>query len=154
MACKKKNTSTKNECNVVSKSLNPTKIKRNKNIHYAMVIQGYINIHSGKVRFITSLIILDRSSSSEIITGKFMSKIKKEILATTMWETKAGHFTVSEMANVDLYLPELSVKKVVTWKLNVGESNKVRYNMILGRELIAAMGLEIKFSEHIIIGIY
>ena len=54
-------------------------------------------------------------------------------------------------------LPKFGTKKIVTWKYQVDESTNGRYNMILGRELITALGLDLKFSGDVIIvhnGIY
>ena len=53
--------------------------------------------------------------------------------------------------NVDFCLPYFSATKIVTWKCHVNESTNVRYNMILGRDLITALGLNLKFSDHFII---
>ena len=69
-----------------------------------------------------------------------------------MWETQAGKFTTSKNVNVDFCLPEFSTTKTVTWKCHVDESTNVRYDMILGRDLPTALGLNLKFYDNIIIG--
>ena len=40
----------------------------------------------------------------------------------------------------------------MTWKCHVDESTTGRYNMILGRDLLTALGLDLKFSEKVIHG--
>ena len=62
-----------------------------------------------------------------------------------MWETQARKFTTSKKANVEFYLPEFSVTKIVTWKCHMDDSTKGRYDMILGRHLLTALGLDLKF---------
>ena len=52
---------------------------------------------------------------------------------------------------VDFFLPEFSVTKIVTWKCHVDKSTYSRYNVILGRDLLTALGLDLKFSERLII---
>ena len=42
--------------------------------------------------------------------------------------------------------------KIVTWKFHVDEYTKGRYNIILGRDLLIALVLDLKFSENFIIG--
>ena len=53
---------------------------------------------------------------------------------------------------VDFCLLEFSAAKIVTWICHVDESTKGIYNMILGRDLITALGLDLKFSENAVIG--
>ena len=43
------------------------------------------------------------------------------------------------------------MKIIVMWKFHVDESAEGRYNMILGRDLLTALGLDLNFSENIII---
>ena len=40
----------------------------------------------------------------------------------------------------------------MTWKCHVDESTTGRYNMILGRDLLTALGLDLKFSGNVICG--
>ena len=69
-----------------------------------------------------------------------------------MWETQAGKFTTSKNLNVDFFLPDFSATKIVMWKCHVNDSTNGRYDMILGRDLITTLGLDLKFSEKVIIG--
>ena len=52
--------------------------------------------------------------------------------------------------SVDPFLPEFSATKLVTWKCHVDESTTGRYNMILGRDLLTTLGLDLKFYENVI----
>ena len=61
-------------------------------------------------------------------------------------------FTTSKKANIDFYLPEFRAKKIVTWKCHVNESTNGRYDMILGRDLLTALVMDLKFSDNVIIG--
>ena len=58
----------------------------------------------------------------------------------------------SKKANVDFCLPEFSVTKIVTWKCHVDESTNSSYNMILGRDLLATLGLAIRFYKNVMHG--
>ena len=69
-----------------------------------------------------------------------------------MWETQAGKFTTSKKVNVDFLLPEFSATNTVTWKCHVDKSTNSIYDMILGRDLPTTLGLNLKFSENVIIG--
>ena len=52
---------------------------------------------------------------------------------------------------LDLCLPEFSSIQIITHKCHIDECTNVRYNMILGRDLLTAPGLDLKISENIII---
>ena len=54
--------------------------------------------------------------------------------------------------NVEFCLIEFGATKIVTWKCHVAKSTNSRYGMILGRYLLATLGLYLKFSENIILG--
>ena len=58
----------------------------------------------------------------------------------------------SKKVNVDFCLPECSATKVMSCKCHVDNKTNSRYDMILGRGLITAMGLDLKYSENLIIG--
>ena len=68
-----------------------------------------------------------------------------------MWETQARKFTTSKKVNIEFCLPKCSATKIFTWKIHIKESTKGRYDMILGRELLTALVLDIKFSHKLII---
>ena len=61
-------------------------------------------------------------------------------------------FTTPKKVNIYFFLPEFSAMKTMTWQYHVNESAKGRYNMILGRDLLTYMGLDLKFYEDVIIG--
>ena len=63
-----------------------------------------------------------------------------------MWETQAGKFTTSKKVKIDFFLSELSATKIVTWKCYLDKSTNGRYDMILGRDLLTASGLDLKIS--------
>ena len=69
-----------------------------------------------------------------------------------MWETQSRKFTTSKKVNVDFCLPEFSATKIVTCKCHVYEFTNGRYNMILGRYLLNALGMDLKFSKNVIYG--
>ena len=54
------------------------------------------------------------------------------------WQTQAGNITTNLKVKLDSTLPEISVTKKVTWKYNVDDSTKFRYDIILGRYLLTA----------------
>ena len=55
--------------------------------------------------------------------------------------------------NVDLCIWKFSATKTVTSKFHVDDSVEGRYNVILGRDLLTTLVLDIKFSDNVIIGV-
>ena len=53
--------------------------------------------------------------------------------------------------NVYFYPPEFSVIKIRTWKCHVEESSEIRYDMILGRDPIMELLLDIEFDKRIMV---
>ena len=51
---------------------------------------------------------------------------------------------------IDFTLPEISATEIVMWNCHTDDSAKVRYDMILGRDLLTELVLNIKLSEHVI----
>ena len=49
--------------------------------------------------------------------------------------------------NVEFCLPEFSETKIVSWKCHVDNKTNSRYDVILGRYLLTALGLDLKFSK-------
>ena len=68
-----------------------------------------------------------------------------------MWETQYGKFFISKKAYIDFCLSDFSATNTVIWKHSVDKSTNVRYDMILGRDLLTSLGLDLKVSKHIMI---
>ena len=79
--------------------------------------------------------------------GNLASKLKQKISPKiTTWEIQAGELTTSLKLKVDFCLPELSTTKIVSWEYHVDNKNSSRYDMILDRDLLIALGMDLKFS--------
>ena len=52
------------------------------------------------------------------------------------WHTQDGNITTNINVEVDFTLHEISATNAMTWKYNVDDYAKDRYNMILGRYLL------------------
>ena len=66
------------------------------------------------------------------------------------WNTQAGNINTNLKFKIKLTLPEYIATKIVMWNCHMYESSKGRYDMILGRDLLIDLGLNLKFSDHII----
>ena len=54
--------------------------------------------------------------------------------------------------NVDLCLPEFSATKSVIPKCHIDKTTNIRYDMILDRKIITALGLGLQFYDNVMVG--
>ena len=66
--------------------------------------------------------------------------------AQTDWNTAAGTFSTNSKVKLDLKLPELSPSAAIDLVAHVYKGDLVNYNVIIGREDLLELGIDIKFS--------
>ena len=72
-------------------------------------------------------------------------KVKKTV--ETKWKTMAGTVSTRGTAKVEFSLPEFHEDKLLEW--NVHLTPKLgNYDMIVGRDLLTEIGIDIHFSTH------
>ena len=81
-------------------------------------------------------ILLDSECSSTIVIAILVEKIKPEKYAVMQCHTQAVNITTNLKVKVDFTLPAHSATNDVTCKFHVDGSDKGRYDMILGRDLL------------------
>ena len=70
------------------------------------------------------------------------------------WHTQARKITTNIKVKIDFILPELSATKIVMWNFHMDDFAKGRYDMILGRDILTALGINLKLSDHVIEACY
>ena len=128
--------------------LNLIKLNKNLNIHYSPVLKGCNNTRKGKSKFNNFRIILDSGCSSTIVMGRLIQKIIPKIENVMQWHMQAGNITTNQHVKRYLTLSEHSATQIVTRNCHVDDSAKGKYYMILGRDLLTALGLNLKVCDH------
>ena len=126
-------------------SIRPT--KKRKGTSYTPVIFAHIEVGN---KIIPAKVLLDSGTSDTIISGHLIPKVRRRRKSkATKWDTRGGNFTTSAKANVKFKMPELDKSKNVTWSMHVDDTPNTskRYDMILGRDLLQELSLDILFSE-------
>ena len=82
--------------------------------------------------------------------GKASKKFTPKEDAVIQWHTQAGSITNNLKVNIDFTLPELSATEIVTWNCHVDDLAKGRYDIILGRDILTTLGLNLKLLDHVI----
>ena len=91
-------------------------------------------------------ILLDTGGSDSIIHENLVKKLTKIKGKKQKCSTAAGVLTTTEQVNVNLTLPELHEKQMITWKMHVTKSN-LNYDMIIERDLLSKLGMDIMCSK-------
>jgi predicted aspartyl protease len=95
--------------------------------------------------------LIDTGPSGCIILNEFTAGINHKIREDSQqWMTKGGLFVTSGICPIKFYLPEFSTQECVKWDFHVDDSTrtvKSRHDMIIGRDLLEQLPLDIKFSD-------
>jgi len=95
-------------------------------------------------------ILLDSGASSSIMSAKMAKKLRKITTKTQKWETRAGIFTTNAKAKLQCSLPELDGDKTITYNVHIDASEaEQRYDLIMGRDLLAELRLLLDFGGHV-----
>ena len=103
-----------------------------------------MNTIKGKARFKNFFVLLDSGCSYTIVIGRLVKKLYPEEDSLMQWYTQAGNITTNINVKVYFTLPALSATNIMTWKFPVDDSYKGRYNMILGKNILTEIGLNLK----------
>jgi predicted aspartyl protease len=100
-----------------------------------------------KIRLIKALV--DTGASETIIVQKAAKNLPhRSTNDTKQWSTAAGIIdSTSKTKKVDFSLPELHANRTIKQSFHVIDVELKRYDMIIGRDLIKSLGLEIKGND-------
>ena len=108
---------------------------------------GRLNLTKGKPKPTNIRILLDSGSTQTILCKHLAKKLKTRKEPTTKWTTMAGTVKTGESAKVEFSLPEFHPDKLIEWRVHLTEKLG-SYDMIIGRDILSEMGIDIHFSTH------
>ena len=93
-------------------------------------------------------ILLDSGCGATLINKNLVEKLKTTKETKTKWKTKAGSFVTERKCKINFTLPALFEKREINWNCYVDESssNSCLYDLIIGRDLMLELGIDICFS--------
>ena len=91
-------------------------------------------------------VLLDTGCSDSLLLAEFVKKNKK-IKKPSKYATGGGAVSTKYETKVNFSLPEFSDKKVVTWKFKVFESTTLGYDMVIGRDIMSELGMDLSFNK-------
>lgn len=93
-------------------------------------------------------VLLDSGASGCMVDKRFCSGIPRTTGQTTTWHTAAGTLTTVGTSYLQFKLPELDPTSVVKWHFHVCDMSKIRYDMILGGDMLRELGIDLKYSSN------
>lgn len=97
-------------------------------------------------------VLLDSGSSATLITPKISSLIckKAKSVGKTEWHTTAGRFSTAKAVEIQFYFDEFSKSKKLNWICHVSTTPLLEYEMIMGRDLLLEIGINLLFEKRVI----
>jgi hypothetical protein len=66
-----------------------------------------------------------------------------------VWTTPAGPLRTNKIVRGEFTIPELHDNKLIRWKIHIAP-NLGNYDMIIGRDLMSDLNMDVKFSTQTI----
>ena len=94
-------------------------------------------------------VLLDTGCSDSLLHTKYC-RTKKITKSENTYSTGGGELTTQNEGEAHFTLTEFSDKKIIDHKFNLFESTDIGYDMVLGRDLMYKLGMDISFeNKHI-----
>jgi hypothetical protein len=110
------------------------------------VVFAVINTRLGKERLKRISVLLCGGASSSVISHNVVDKLQIKPDQATVWNTAAGKMSTHGKIQVTFTLPELSPSASVDTTVHVHDGHLSRYDMIIGRDLLKDLGIDVLFS--------
>jgi len=129
--------------------------KKQKRDHLSTIAVGWVHTRkkSTKATHLKKVnILFDSGCGATLVNKSFVTKLPQRKTTTTTWKTKAGTFSTTKKCKCKIMLPEFHKHRVIEWEMYVDESSSSlssSYDMIIGRDLMESIGLDLLFSENL-----
>jgi predicted aspartyl protease len=110
------------------------------------VVFAVINTRLGKEKFKRISVLLDSGASSSVISHNIVDKLRIKPDQATVWNTAAGKMSTHRKVRMTFTLPGLSPSASVDTTVHVHDGHLSLYDMIIGRDLLKDLGIDVLFS--------
>ena len=108
------------------------------------------NIHKGlrkEIAFKNLRVLYDSGASGCLIDEGYCLKKSK---SNKSFSTANGAYKTNFDSEVFFTLPEFSNSKIVKWNFAVAKSSDIGYDMVIGRDLMESLGIDLLFSRKVV----
>ena len=94
-------------------------------------------------------VLFDSGCSATLVNKKFLRNWEKKPVKDIKWSTKAGSFTTKRKCKLEFSLPAFHENKIISCTAYVDESHEAAgsYDMIIGRDLMHSLGINLLFDS-------
>ena len=94
-------------------------------------------------------VLFDSGSSHSMATQRCAKQSNTKILKSkTDFSVAGGSFSTDGEAVINFSLTEFSESKVINWKFHIArDSKELGYDMVIGRDLLMALGINLRFKD-------
>ncbi|NJO52629.1 MAG: hypothetical protein HC840_28105, partial [Leptolyngbyaceae cyanobacterium RM2_2_4] len=128
------------------------KTKRRKTVDLKPIVFIRFALGKGaKRRAVTLKALLDSGGSASLVDAKWTKSLRLQKSTTdTVWTTPAGSMKTSARCKTSFTIPELHDNRMISWNMHVTQ-NLGAYDVILGRDILSELGIDIQFSTNTIV---
>jgi transposase InsO family protein len=124
--------------------------KKRKRDDLRPVVFVRLNTRKGKPKPVTIKALLDSGGSESMIKAEYVKKLKLRKRSTkSSWMTPAGILKTDASCKAQFIIPELHDNRLIEWDFHVTQ-NMGAYDMIIGRDMLDDLGINIQFSDRTI----
>ena len=125
----------------------PPPKKRRKNTNLKTLVFARFNTKLGKPAPVTLRVLLDSGASGTLVAEEHAKKLRlKKTNAKTVWTMPGGALKTTYKCKAQFTIPELHDNRLIEWNIHVSK-NLGAYDMIIGRDLLEDLGIDLKFSS-------
>ena len=126
----------------------PMMRKRPKTNHVKPTAMVRFNTRLGKAKPVTCVALLDSGGAESIVTEQLTEKlrVRQSTGPSQTWSTPNGELSTNKKAKSQFTLPEFHDDKLIEWDFHVTKTLGA-YDIIIGRDLMKFLGIDIKFSQ-------
>ena len=94
-------------------------------------------------------VLFDSGCSATLVNKKFLRNWEKKPVKDIKWSMKAGSFTTKTKCKLEFSLPAFHENKIISCTAYVDESHEAAgsYDMIIGRDLMHSLGINLLFDS-------
>ena len=130
---------------VVSLVRGQNPIKKRKIGEVKPIVFVRFNSRMGKAKPITLRALLDSGGSGTLVCEKFAKKLRQKKDTKTTWTTPSGQMSTTHKCQATFTIPELHDNRVIHYDIHVAKTLG-SYDMIIGRDIMSELRIDLKFS--------
>ena len=124
--------------------------KKSKTDHLSAITLAYLKESKKPKRqdeFKRLRVLLDSGCTATLVNSNMVKHLKKKHTMPTKWSTKAGNFQTTHKCQIEFTLPEFHPGREIEWNVYVDDSPPLKYDMIIGCDLLMHLGIDLIFSK-------